>query len=48
MGVKLDSDDLVGATEVAAILGLSHPNSVTIYLHRYACFPKPVVDRSAS
>ena len=48
MGEKVDSDDLVGAAEVAAILRLSHPSSVTTYLHRYADFPKPVVDLSAS
>ena len=48
MGEKLDSDDLVGASEVASILRLSHPSSVTTYLHRYGDFPKPVVDLSAS
>ncbi len=48
MGAKLDSGDLVGAAEVAAILGLSHPSSVTTYLRRYPDFPKPVVDLSAS
>jgi predicted DNA-binding transcriptional regulator AlpA len=48
MGERLDSDDLVGATDVAAILRLSHPSSVTTYLRRYADFPKPVVDLSRS
>jgi predicted DNA-binding transcriptional regulator AlpA len=48
VGEKVDSDDLVGAAEVAAILRLSHPSSVTTYLHRYPDFPKPVVDLSAS
>jgi hypothetical protein len=48
MGEKLDSDDLVGAAEVAAILRLSHPSSVTTYLRRYADFPRPVVDLSSS
>jgi predicted DNA-binding transcriptional regulator AlpA len=48
MGAKVDSDDLIGAAEVAVILRLSHPSSVTTYLHRYADFPKPVVDLSAS
>jgi predicted DNA-binding transcriptional regulator AlpA len=48
MGAEVDADDLVGAAEVAAILRLSHPNSVTTYLHRYQDFPKPVVDLSAS
>lgn len=48
VGIKVDSDDLVGAAEVASILRLSHPSSVTTYLRRYADFPKPVVDLSAS
>lgn len=48
MGEKLDSDDLVGAAEVAAILRLSHPSSVTTYLRRYADFPRPVVDLTSS
>ncbi len=48
MGEKLDTDDLVGAAEVAAILRLSHPSSVTTYLRRYADFPRPVVDLSSS
>jgi predicted DNA-binding transcriptional regulator AlpA len=48
MGEKVDSDDLVGAAEVAAILRLSHPSSVTTYLRRYADFPRPVVDLTSS
>lgn len=48
MGEKLDSDDLVGAAEVAALLRLSHPSSVTTYLRRYADFPMPVVNLSSS
>ncbi len=48
MGAEVDADDLVGAADVAAILRLSHPSSVTTYLHRYQDFPKPVVDLSAS
>lgn len=48
MGSRVDSDDLVGAAEVAAILRLSHPSSVTTYLRRYPGFPRPVVDVPAS
>jgi hypothetical protein len=48
LGEIVDSDDLVGAAEVAAILCLSHPSSVTTYLRRYDDFPRPVVDLSAS
>jgi predicted DNA-binding transcriptional regulator AlpA len=40
----VNTDDLIGAAEVAEILGLSHPNSVTTYLRRYPDFPSPVVD----
>ena len=46
MGEKVDPGDLIGATEVQAILGLSHPSSVTTYFRRYPDFPKPVVDLS--
>ncbi|MGB8021587.1 MAG: TetR/AcrR family transcriptional regulator [Candidatus Nanopelagicales bacterium] len=33
------SDDLIDASEVAEILGLSHRNSVSTYRHRYPDFP---------
>jgi len=45
---KVNTEDLVGAAEVARILGLSHPNSATTYLRRYDDFPKPVVDLAES
>ena len=48
VGAKVDPDDLIGAAEVQAILGLSHPSSVTTYLKRYSDFPQPVVDLSNS
>lgn len=48
MGLDIDTDDLVGAVKVAAILRLSHPSSVTTYLRRYPDFTKLVVDLSAS
>lgn len=34
-----DPDELIGANEVAQILGLSHRNSVSTYRRRYADFP---------
>jgi glutathione-regulated potassium-efflux system ancillary protein KefG len=37
---------LVDAHEVAAILGLSHRNSVTTYLRRYPDMPRPVIERA--
>lgn len=45
---KVDPEELIGAAEVQAILGLSHPSSVTTYLRRYSDFPRPVVDLSSS
>ncbi len=39
----VNTDDLCDAHEVAALLGLSHPNSVFGYLRRYADMPRPVV-----
>ena len=48
MSPKVNTEDLVGAAEVARILGLSHHNSVSTYLRRYDDFPKPVVDLSES
>jgi hypothetical protein len=45
---KVNTEDLVGAAEAAAILGLTHVNSVTTYLKRYADFPRPVVEMPAN
>ena len=45
---RVNTEDLIGAAEVAEILGLKHHNSVTTYVHRYEDFPKPVVDISQS
>lgn len=42
--VKVETDDLVDAWAIADMLGLSHPNSVSTYLHRYDDFPRPVID----
>lgn len=46
MGTRIDTKDLVSASEVADLLGLAQHNSVTTYLRRYADFPRPVVDKS--
>ncbi|WP_426571317.1 hypothetical protein [Aquihabitans sp. McL0605] len=45
MAPTVDTEDLVDSQEVADILGLSHRNSVSTYLHRYTDFPAPVVER---
>jgi predicted DNA-binding transcriptional regulator AlpA len=44
MAARVDTRDLVGAAEVAEILGLSHPSSVSTYVKRYSDFPKPVLE----
>ena len=41
----VDLDDLIDATDVATILGLSRATSVYVYLSRYPDMPRPVVDR---
>ena len=43
---RVNTDDLMTASEVAVMLGLSHHNTVSTYLRRYPDFPRPVVDRS--
>lgn len=45
MSPLVRTEDLIDAHDVAEILGLSHPNSVTTYLRRYDDMPKPAVDR---
>ena len=48
VGRKVDLDELIDVNGVAAILGLSHRNTVTTYLRRYADMPRPVVEFKAS
>jgi predicted DNA-binding transcriptional regulator AlpA len=38
------TEHLIDARHVADILGLSHPSAVSVYQHRYADMPRPVVD----
>ena len=44
MAPEVDTNDLVGAAEVAKILGLSRASNVSVYSKRYEDFPEPVVD----
>jgi len=37
------TEDLIDARGVADILGLSAPNTVSVYQHRYDDMPRPVV-----
>jgi glutathione-regulated potassium-efflux system ancillary protein KefG len=40
----VDTKDLIDARAVAEILGLSAPNTVSVYQHRYEDMPRPVVN----
>jgi predicted DNA-binding transcriptional regulator AlpA len=40
----IDTKDLIDARGVADILGLSAPNTVSVYQHRYPDMPRPVVN----
>jgi predicted DNA-binding transcriptional regulator AlpA len=40
----VNTDDLIDSRELATLLGLSHPNSVSLYQRRYPTMPRPVVD----
>ena len=42
MGRKVDVDDLADAHDVAALLGLAHPNTVHQYQRRYPDMPRPI------
>ena len=44
MGKPVDIEDLLDARGVAELLGLSHPNTVSVYQHRYPDMPKPALD----
>ena len=48
MGKKVDLDDLLDANGVAEILGFAHRNTVSVYQHRYADMPRPVLDFGGS
>jgi len=37
-------EDLIDAHDVARILGLSHRNTVSLYMRRYEDMPRPVLD----
>lgn len=42
----IDPEDLIDANEVAELLGLAQRSAVSVYRHRYADFPAPVVEKS--
>jgi predicted DNA-binding transcriptional regulator AlpA len=47
MGRHVDLDDLLDATEVATLLGLSSRGAVSVYRQRYEEFPQPAVERAS-
>jgi predicted DNA-binding transcriptional regulator AlpA len=44
---RVNTEDLIDATGVAQLLGLSHRNTVSVYQRRYPEMPRPVVDLGA-
>lgn len=44
--VKVETDDLVDAGEVAKLLNLAQRTAVSLYQQRYEDMPRPVVIRS--
>lgn len=40
----INTEELIDSRELAALLGLTHANSVSLYQRRYADMPRPVVD----
>jgi predicted DNA-binding transcriptional regulator AlpA len=44
MSPTVATEDLLDAHDVARILGLGHPNAVSVYQRRYVDMPRPVVD----
>lgn len=47
--MRIETDDLLNATEVAEVLGLSHRTAVATYRSRYAPtatpFPEPILSK---
>lgn len=43
----VDTDELLDAGEVAALLGLARREAVSTYRGRYRDFPKPVVEKNS-
>lgn len=41
----MDVADLLDATEVAALLGLTNWRGVSVYRKRYADFPAPIIEK---
>jgi predicted DNA-binding transcriptional regulator AlpA len=46
MNKRVNVADLLDASEVAELLGLTSRNSVSVYARRHEDFPRPVVDKA--
>lgn len=46
MSPLVATEDLIDANGVAAIVGLTHRNSVSLYQRRYEDMPRPIVELS--
>ncbi|MEM8708126.1 MAG: hypothetical protein AAGE98_16805 [Actinomycetota bacterium] len=44
MAPMVNTEELADAREIADMLGLSHPNSVSLYQRRYPEMPRPIID----
>lgn len=44
--MAIEPEDLIDATEVAAIIGLSRGSNVSLYRRRHDDFPEPLVEKS--
>jgi len=42
---RVDVEQLIGPSEVAEILGLNNPGSISVYRRRYSTFPIPAVEK---
>ena len=45
--VLVDTEDLLDAADVAEVLGLARPSSVSTYRLRYGDFPDPVIEKQS-
>lgn len=44
---KIELNDLLDASDVASLLGLSTRTSVSVYKARYPDFPRPVISKNS-
>jgi len=45
VATPVDPDELLNATEVAQIIGLTNPRGISVYRARHKAFPAPVIDK---